>query len=109
VNDSLPRGVLLLSTAPNSEEAAHLARTLVDERLAACVQVIPGVRSFYRWEGEVQEDPELLLLIKTTPARREQVLARLQELHSYDVPEAVAINMDGGSEGYLSWLEKVTQ
>jgi periplasmic divalent cation tolerance protein len=100
---------VLLTTAPKAEEAARLARALVEERLAACVQLVPGVRSFYRWKGEVQDDPELLLLIKTTPDRREQVIARLQELHSYDVPEAVAITLDGGSEAYLSWLEEVTR
>lgn len=102
-------GEVLFSTAPSEEEAARLARTLVEERLAACVQVVPGVRSFYRWQGQVHDDPELLLVVKTTRARREALIARLQELHSYDVPEAVAWSLDGGSPAYLSWLAEETQ
>lgn len=102
-------GLLVMTTAPNPDEAAALARTLVAEQLAACVQVVPGVRSFYRWQGEVQDDAELLLLIKTAPDRRQQVLDRLGELHSYDVPEAVTVRLDGGSPAYLAWLHEVTR
>ena len=103
------QAVVLLSTAPKEEEAARIARTLVEERLVACVNVVPGVRSFYRWEGKVQDDPELLMVIKTAPDRQEAVVQRIQELHSYDCPEAIAFPLIGGSEAYLGWVQEVTR
>ncbi|MGE0710079.1 MAG: divalent-cation tolerance protein CutA [Planctomycetota bacterium] len=105
---SEPRGLVVLCTVPNEEEGARLARALVDERVAACVNLLPGVRSFYRWEGEVKDDPELLLVIKTTPARRDALIARIQALHSYSCPEAIALPIAAGSEPYLRWLGEVT-
>ena len=103
-----PEAFVVLSTAPSEEEAATIARALVDERLAACVQLVPKIRSFYRWEGEVHDDPEHLLVIKTTAARRDALIARIGELHSYDVPEAVALPIAAGSQAYLAWLSEVT-
>lgn len=102
-----PRGVVLLSTAPSLEVAHKVARTLVEEQLAACVNLVPGVRSIYRWEGKVQDDAELLLVIKTTPARQEQAVARLREVHPYSCPEAIALPILGGNPAYLSWLSEV--
>lgn len=96
--------VLLLSTAPSQEEGERLARALVDERLAACVSVVPGARSFYRWQGAVQSDAEVLLLIKSTEAASSELGRRLRELHSYDVPELLCIQVDGGDSNYLAWL-----
>jgi periplasmic divalent cation tolerance protein len=95
----------LLTTAPDADTAASLARALVGERLAACVNVVPGVRSFYRWEGDVQEDAEVLLIIKTQAARQEEVAARIKALHPYALPEVLVLPVVGGSVSYLDWVE----
>jgi periplasmic divalent cation tolerance protein len=91
-------------TAPNLECAERLARTLVEERLAACVNVVPGVRSFYRWEGEVQNDPEVLLIAKTSADRCSALATRVDELHPYDLPEVLELPAAGGSRAYLEWV-----
>lgn len=104
-----PKGVVVLSTAPKEDEALSIARSLVEEKLVACVNVIPGVRSIYSWEGKVQDDAELLLVVKTTPQNSERVVQRIQELHSYTCPEAIVLPIAGGSTAYLSWLGEVTQ
>ena len=95
---------LVLSTAGSTEEAERIARALVEERLAACVNIVPGVRSVYRWQGEVQADAEVLLVIKTVrhcfPALRQ----RVRELHSYQLPELVCLEPAGGDAEYLAWL-----
>ena len=96
--------LVVLVTAPGADEAARLARTLVEERLAACGNVLPGLRSIYRWKGEVQDEGEALLLLKTTrqrfPALRDRILA----LHPYEVPEVLALPAEAGSEEYLAWV-----
>lgn len=94
----------VLVTAPDSEVAAGLARTLVEEGLAACVNLVPGIRSFYRWEGQVQDDPEVLLVIKTRSDRCDALAQRVQELHPYDLPEVLALPAVGGSAAYLDWV-----
>ena len=96
--------LVVLSTAPDDEVAAQLAATLVGDRLAACVNVVGGVRSFYRWEGQVQIDDEVLIIIKTDAAHLEQLTERLVSEHPYECPEVVALPIAGGYEGYLSWL-----
>lgn len=96
--------LIVYCTLPDDERADQVARALVDERLVACVNVLPGVRSFYRWEGKVCDDPERLALIKTTAARFEAMKARLLELHPYDVPEVIAVPVDRGSDAYLDWV-----
>lgn len=101
--------ILALCTAPDAETAAKLARTLVAERLAACVNVVPGLRSFYEWEGEVQDDAEVQLLIKTRASRTAELEARLKELHPYDVPEILFLTVRGGSAEYLAWLHETTR
>ncbi|MGQ9584443.1 MAG: divalent-cation tolerance protein CutA [Anaerolineae bacterium] len=95
---------LVVITCPSGEEAERIARTVVEERLAACVNVVPGVTSYYWWEGRVQQDAEWLLLAKTASARLEALTARVRELHSYEVPEVVALPIVGGSPGYLDWI-----
>lgn len=103
--DSAPAGDvrIVLVTAP--PDAAHrLARSLVDAGLAACVNVIPGLRSVYRWQGAVHDDPESLLVVKTTAAGLEALLAALREQHPYEVPEALAVAPQEGSAAYLAWL-----
>ena len=99
----------VLTTAPNTEVGGAIARTLVEERLAACVNVIPGVRSIYRWEGEVQDDPEVVLIIKTRADRCEALAARIKDLHPYDLPEVLVLPAVGGSAPYLAWIETETK
>ena len=100
---------VMFSTASSSEEATKVAQALVETHLAACVNIVPGVRSLYFWEGKVQDDAELLLVIKTRAKLVDQVTAKIKELHSYSVPEAIALPILGGSKDYLRWLEEVTQ
>jgi len=103
------RAMLVLVTAPTAEKAAELARSLVSERLAACGNVVPGLRSIYRWEGAVQDEPEALLLLKTTADRFEQLRDRVLALHPYQVPEVVALSIEAGSRAYLEWIAKETR
>jgi periplasmic divalent cation tolerance protein len=97
---------VVLITAPNQEVAKTIARALVEERLAACVNLVPGLTSVYRWQGEVVEDQEVLLIVKTTtfafPRLKERVLA----LHPYTVPEIIALSIAEGHGAYLSWLRE---
>jgi periplasmic divalent cation tolerance protein len=97
-------GLVVLSTFPDAEKAAQVARALVDEQLAACVNLVAGVRSIYRWQGAVQDDAEALAIIKTTSARYAQLAARLAELHPYEVPEIIALPIADGHRPYLAWL-----
>ena len=96
---------VLLVTAPEAETAASIARTLVEERLVACANLVPAIRSIYRWEGRVEEDAEALLLLKTTRERCPAVAARVKDLHPYELPEVVALPVDGGSDAYLAWVK----
>ena len=96
-------------TASNKGEASRIASTLVSERLAACVNVVSGIESVYRWQGEVTTDTETLMIIKTTDERYEQLEHRVRELHSYTTPEVIALRIERGSKAYLEWLrESVT-
>ena len=94
---------ILLTTAP-PDVAQGIARTLVEERLAACVNLVPGVRSVYRWEGAVQDDPETLMVVKTAADGIEALGARLQALHPYEVPEQIVLEPQSVGPAYLSWL-----
>jgi len=96
--------VLVLTTWPADRDPAPLARTLVDERLAACVNVLPAMRSYYRWQGSLQEDAEHQVVLKTTADRVHALRARLHTLHPYDVPEFLVLPVSDGSKGYLDWL-----
>ena len=98
--------VLVLTTAGNEAEARKIARELVERRLAACVNMVPRIQSIYRWEGKVESAEEYLLLIKTTKGRSTEVQAAIRELHSYDLPECVAISIESGGEEYLKWIEE---
>jgi periplasmic divalent cation tolerance protein len=100
-----PHHVLLCyCTCPNAESAQHLADALVGESLAACVNRIPGIRSTYRWKGEVTTDTEELLLIKTTIERFEALKERLLALHPYELPELIAVPVERGHTAYLDWV-----
>ncbi len=98
-----PIGVVL-TTAANGQEARLIANALVEERLAACVNIIGGVTSVYRWEGAIQEDSELLLVAKTRQSRYEDVRVRIRELHSYDVPEVIALDISSVDPAYLTFV-----
>ncbi len=105
VNDSADDDArVVLMTAPDPEVAQRIARTLVEERLAACVNLVPGVRSIYRWQGAVEDDAEILLLAKTGRARCAALAARVQALHPYELPEIVVLPVEGGSQPYLDWI-----
>jgi periplasmic divalent cation tolerance protein len=96
--------VCVLTACANAEQARSIADALVNEHLAACVNVLPGVESVYRWQGEVERATETLLLIKTTAQRFEDVRDRIQSLHSYDTPEIICLPIQQGLETYLSWV-----
>jgi periplasmic divalent cation tolerance protein len=100
--------LLCLSTCPDVETAATIARVLVEEQLATCVNRLPGALSTYRWQGEIHEDAEVLLVIKTTRARFEALRVRVAELHPYEVPELVAFEIADGLPPYLDWLARET-
>jgi periplasmic divalent cation tolerance protein len=95
---------VVLTTCPDEPSAASLARRLVEERLAACVNRAPGIRSTYQWQGAVQEDEEVLLIAKTSAERLATLSARIQELHPYEVPEVLALPVAAGAERYLAWI-----
>jgi periplasmic divalent cation tolerance protein len=97
--------LLVLVTAPSEDEARRIANALVEERLAACVNIVASIESVYRWEGRVTTDRETLLIVKTTAASYDQVEQRVKELHTYSTPEVVAIKIERGSAEYLSWLQ----
>lgn len=94
----------VLVTAPDPETAESLAEAVVGERLAACANLVPGVVSIYRWEGEVRRDGEVLLVLKTTAARAEALRKRVVALHPYEVPEVLVLAVDEGHEPYEAWV-----
>lgn len=106
---SLSSPLLVMTTLPDAEQAGALARHLVEAHLAACVNVFPSCRSIYRWQGELHEDGEVLLLIKTVAEHYGSVEAIVRERHPYELPELVALNIDGGLPDYLAWLADATR
>jgi periplasmic divalent cation tolerance protein len=99
---------VVLVSLPDAGAARALARTLVEERLAACGSVVPGATSIYRWEGELLEEPEVLLFLKTTEAALPELLRRVPELHAYDVPEILALPVSEGHPPYMAWVTEST-
>ena len=95
---------IVFVTGPDAETLQSIGRVLVEEGLAACVNVLPGVTSVYRWEGETRVDPEAMAIVKTTEARVQAARLRVGELHPYDVPEFVAVDVAEGSPAYLHWV-----
>jgi periplasmic divalent cation tolerance protein len=95
---------VVLSTVPDAVTAELLAHKLVDARLAACVNIVPAVRSVYRWQGEVTVDDEVLLVAKTDGARRDGLIAALSDAHPYECPEIVALSVAAGLPAYLHWI-----
>lgn len=98
--------IVVLITAPSEEEAVKIASALVNERLAACVNIIPGLRSIYRWEGKICDDREVLLVAKTKQTIFEKLKDRVRSLHPYTTPEIIAIPVTAGFEDYLAWVDE---
>lgn len=97
--------LLVLSTWPDAETARAASRTLVEEKLAACANIVPAIESIYRWEEKVETSSEMLVLMKTTIGRYQALESRIKELHSYDVPEVLAFRIHDGLPAYLRWVE----
>ena len=97
--------LVVLMTAGSQQEADRIANALVTKMLAACVNVLPGVTSVYRWEGELQRDQEWLLVAKSTRDVLDDLVQCVQAIHSYDLPEVIALPVVGGSEAYLRWVD----
>jgi periplasmic divalent cation tolerance protein len=100
--------ILVLTTLPTADAAAEVAKTVVDEKLAACANILPALRSIYRWEGKVQDENEVLVLLKTRQAQYERLKARILGLHPYEVPEVLAIPVEQGNQPYLDWIARET-
>jgi periplasmic divalent cation tolerance protein len=99
---------IVLTTAGSQEEAGKIARALVERRLAACVNIVPQIESVYRWQGKMETAQEWLLLIKTQAELFERVHDAVKELHSYDLPECVMLEVSAGSQQYLEWIAENT-
>ena len=100
--------VIIFVTAASEQEAAAISRALVEEGLAACANIIPQIRSLYRWEGKIWDEREALIIIKSREDLFERIRSRVKELHSYEVPEITAIKIDEGDSAYMQWIESVT-
>lgn len=100
---------LMLVTAPDRQTGLKIARALVEDRLAACVNIIPGLTSVYRWQGGLEEDEEVQLLIKTRSRLVDRVTEKVNGLHPYDLPEVISLAVEGGSAAYLNWVWNETQ
>jgi periplasmic divalent cation tolerance protein len=95
---------VLLTTAGSEDEAGRIAAALVERRLAACVNIVPRIRSVYRWQDKIESSEEWLLIIKTSAERVAELQAAIRELHSYELPECIALKIEDGSPEYLKWL-----
>ncbi len=101
--------VIILTTVSSREDAERIARTIVSEKLAACVSIVDGVSSVYWWEGRVEEEKELLLIIKTSIDKLLELTRRLREIHPYRVPEILVLPVAAGLPDYLTWVEEATK
>ncbi len=107
--DTAPEQVIVVwVTVGSPDDAYSIARTVVEERLAACVNIIPSVRSLYLWKGEICDDPESMLMIKTSAECFPRLRSRIRELHRYEVPEIIGVRLACGDEAYLAWVREVT-
>ena len=104
MNDAKTEAIVVFMTAPTRAEAEHLAEMLVNQRLAACVQLLPEITSYYHWQGKIERDTEVLILAKTTINKFSELDKIVRENHSYEVPEIVAVPAEAVSDSYLNWL-----
>jgi periplasmic divalent cation tolerance protein len=102
------KSIVVFITAPGEEEAAGIAKALVEEKLAACVNIIRGIRSIYRWEGRVEDEPEALMVVKSREGLFEKLSGRVRELHPYSVPEVIAVPITRGLKEYVDWIGEAT-
>jgi len=100
--------IVVFVTSGSEEEAVKIGRTLVEERLAACTNIVSPIRSIYRWEGKIWDEREALIIIKSREDLFERIRSRVKELHSYEVPEITAVKLDRGDSAYWQWIESVT-
>lgn len=100
--------IFVFMTAPNAEEAAEIGRKTVEEGLAACCSIVPGLRSIYRWKGRTCDEPEVLCIFKTRSGLFGRLSGRLKELHSYETPEIVSVDITRGLPEYLAWIDEST-
>ena len=100
--------IAVLITAPNEDLAVTIARSLVEARLAACANIIKGIRSIYTWQGKTADDTEVLMIVKTRRELFDKLKSKVKELHSYEVPEIIALPITAGSDDYLKWLMDAT-
>ena len=105
----MSEAVVVLVPVASEEEAVRIARSVVEERLAASANIVPGLRSFYRWEGVVEDARELLVIAKTQRERVSQLIARIEALHSYDVPGIISLPIEQGLPSYLEWIARSTE
>ena len=101
--------LIVYITAPNEEEAAKIAKILVEERLAGCVNIVKDIRSIYSWQGKLEDEKEVLMIVKTRLKLFSALTSKVKELHSYTVPEIIAMPIVDGSEDYINWLQKATR
>jgi periplasmic divalent cation tolerance protein len=100
--------IVVFITAPSGEEAANIAKELVENRVAGCINIIKDIRSIYRWQGNIEDDNEILMIVKTQKKLFPALVGKVKNLHSYAVPEIIALPIIEGSEEYLQWLREVT-
>ena len=101
--------LLVFTTLPTADKAAEIAKVLVEEKLVACVNVLPAVRSIYRWQGKLHDENEVLVLLKTRAEHLERLKLRLLEVHPYELPEVLAVPIESGYQPYLEWLAGETK
>jgi periplasmic divalent cation tolerance protein len=101
--------IIVLVTASDKVEAARIARALVEARLAGCVNIVKDIRSIYSWQGKIEDENEVLMVVKTRELLFDSLMEKVKELHSYTVPEIIALPIIQGSEDYLKWLKEVTE
>lgn len=103
-----PTHLIVLNTCPDHETAEKIANTLVDEGLAACINIVPGITSIYQWNGQREQGSEVLLLIKTRQDRYQALETRITALHPYELPEIISVSLEGGLPAYLQWIDRLT-
>ena len=104
----IPKFVVVLITAPNEKTAVKIAKVLVKEKLAACVNIVKNIRSIYAWQGKIEDEPEVLMIAKTQKKHFKKLVKMVKCLHSYTVPEIIALPIIDGSKDYMDWLGKET-
>jgi periplasmic divalent cation tolerance protein len=101
--------IVVYVTAPTEEEAGKIARSLVEDKLAGCVNIVKNMRSIYRWQGKIEDEAEVLMIVKTRKEHFAYIREMVKQLHSYSVPEIIALPIVAGSEDYLTWLKEETK